>query len=272
MSFFHSHNKKIVTIVCVCFVFVFFISIYKNKESRIKGIQGGVYEAVATNTKEITQAEKPLWYEEHIAGLDIEIDIPKIEKGNEGSVYTQKEIETYFTRSLTEYKKNISERSEEVGKVELIPSEGRRDVYTVDTQKVFENKNIISFICGEYYNSSSQAHGRFYRHSFVYDKNKERLVKLSDIFILSPDFYTLLTHTVSKDIQEQTRKKVERVLTKEEIEQIERGLSTKEDPYSIFTVEDRGVTFYFNTYVLGPYVYGDYTSFVPFETLKTFKK
>ncbi|RKQ32733.1 DUF3298 and DUF4163 domain-containing protein [Oceanobacillus halophilus] len=110
----------------------------------------------------------------------------------------------------------------------------------------FEIKNnqrdVLSFTFSNYAYHQQAAHGMTYINSLTYDLQKEKSVKLKDLFKLDSNYVNRISTLIQNQIQQR------------EIPLLEDF--TKIKPDQDFYIADRSLVIYFQLYELTPYVFG----------------
>ncbi len=226
--------------------------------------------------KEIKVAESKLntaSIEEKTDTYKIKLTFPKIPSSDNSASFTNETIKKYFENNSNDFKKDVADSVADLLKENrLADFPGRLSEYDSDTTVIYEDDNLISYFVSEFYDLIGTAHPGHVISTFVYDKQKGKLLTLSDVFVVNDFFYKKIASLIAIDIGKQMAKASEVSIKAIDIKSIEEGLSKKEKSFRNFTLSDKGVTFYFGEYVLGSYVDGEQQSFLSFETLKEFKK
>jgi hypothetical protein len=123
--------------------------------------------------------------------------------------------------------------------------------------------------------SPGAAHPNSHGMTFTYDKEYKKFITLKDLYTTSPSFIAKLSSYVEKDVTKHLIE-VNGAVDKNEIQtiggQVHDGLSEGIQNFELFTLGDKGITFYFDPYVVASYVDGPQESFVPYDVIASFKK
>ena len=229
-----------------------------------------------SKTKEIKVAETKLntaSIEEKTDTYEIKLTFPKIPSNDNSASSTNETIKKYFENNSNDFKKDVADSVANLLKENrLADFPGRLSEYDSDTTVIYEDDNLISYFVSEFYDLIGTAHPGHVMSTFVYDKQKGKLLTLSDVFVVNDVFYKKIASLIAIDVGNHMAKDSEVSVKDIDTKSIQEGLSKKEKSFKNFTLSDKGVTFYFGEYVLGSYIDGEQQSFLSFEALKEFKK
>lgn len=200
---------------------------------------------------------------------EISLTLPHIVGTDMGAITANDTIKKYYEAKILSFKKGIDSTLTENHATD-IPV--RASVYSADTTIVYEDTKLTSFLVNEFFDLEGSVHPSHTGMTFVYDKVGGKVMTLSDMYVINNAFYTKLETFIYSDSAKNLEKVFEGKLTKDQTDWIKEGLSHKDQSFKNFTLSDTGITFYFDEYVLAPYTAGPQKSFIPFDTLKEFKK
>lgn len=254
----------------VCLVVAFFSTRFFHKQAEVSIVTA----SSTPKTKVIIPEElKTLTIKEHATTYDISLTLPRLLGSDAGALAANKSITQYFEKKSSDFKKEVATSKTE-RQTETRPADfpSRPSDYSSDASIVYEDKDLISYVVLEFFNFEGSAHPQHIFSTFVYDKKIGKLLTLRDVFSVSDAFYKKVSEIALKDLTAQIAKASEIDSKDVDTKWIKDGLSEKEKSFSNFTLSDKGVTFYFDEYIVASYAQGPQQSFLSFESLKEFKK
>ena len=142
-------------------------------------------------------------------------------------------------------KLNEAEKTSEeyYGGVNTIAPEFPFEVYS--RYKITKDNNSIVSLYNDYYEFLGGAHGLTIRTSYTVDKDQEKMLNLSDLFVLGYDYKSVINNEIKKQIGDNPEKYFESA-------DKFKGISDNQGYY----IDDDSVVIYYQQYDIAPYVAG----------------
>ncbi len=241
------NNRTMVPVRFICETLG--LSVFWDGENRI------IYLSRSEDSIPIQVVAKEVKYQND--WIDVNLQIPVI------SVLTNTAVQEHLNNTLEndalQFKNPLEKDAEEyyqqaAGNEEL--HFWPYSAYTVFTT-VYNEDNILS-ITVDYYDYTGGAHGYTERVAYNYDLVSGEEIKLSDLFMDSYDFKTILDQEVQRQIQQDPE-----IYFGDDLSSYQ-GIN-EDQPYYI---EDDGIVVYFGLYEIAPYAAGIREFKVPFTLLE----
>ena len=244
--------KKIISILIIILIFgaggvaVYF---YRDSISKNKPADDNQKTDISIEDKKITDNTKP---------FTIEITYPSVA----GLDDFNKKGEDLVNNELFEFKKNST--ANDVAVKEIDPesyAEFPREYYlSINYDKGLVNENTISVVFN-ISNFTGGAHGANYFSALNYDIKNKKEIKLAGLFSGQTDYLQKISTYCIDDLTKQMT--TSGAIDMSNTLWLDEGAGPKEENFSVFLINQDGITFYFPQYQVAAYAAGDFKVTMP---------
>lgn len=184
---------------------------------------------------------------------DIEITYPTFE----GKTDLNQKIENFVNDYVANFKESANSYEAALDDLEAAGEETFAITYYLHARYDkgrFDNKYVSFILLMEYYNGGAHGGREFY--SFSYDLEKNREIKLADLFTNNPNYLNDISQFCFDDLRKQINKLTEDDYLDEEW--LKDGISPKIENFQSFIFDEDSITFYFAPYQVAAYALGDF--------------
>ena len=249
-------NYKIIILIALLFVaglaagYFYVLPNFKNKQNAQNAKPAT---SITVEDKKITDDTKP---------FKIDITYPQVTGQDEFN----KMVQDIIDKEINDFKTNSLANGAAVKQVD--PASYAKYPREYDLQIGYDrgvaDENTISVVIN-IYNFEGGAHGASYSKAINYNPKTKKEIKLADLFPGQADYLKTISDFSIKDLIKQitTGMQVSGGLTEQENSWISEGAGPKEENYSVFLINKKDITFYFQQYQVAAGAAGSFKVMFP---------